>query len=227
MKTQIISLALLATSIAFSSCSKDDDQNNGNENGNGNGNELAYNIGDIGPAGGYVFLIDSANQYDDWSYMEVAPSDWAEQGGKDPNVLFSWGSGLFPNSIGTQLQIGFGLENSNTLEQENRNFPGVSSSLDYELEVNGEVFNDWFLPSVYELEVMYQVLHVNGLGDFQNETNDGQFNDHVIYQSSSVQNGTAWFVNFEIPANGEDRDWDVFGRSASDNRGYVRPVRRF
>ena len=31
-----------------------------------------YQVGDVGPAGGWIFYVDSLNEFD-WDYLEVAP----------------------------------------------------------------------------------------------------------------------------------------------------------
>lgn len=36
--------------------------------------DTEYTIGDNGPAGGYIFYIDEADEYD-WTYLEAAPAD--------------------------------------------------------------------------------------------------------------------------------------------------------
>lgn len=221
MKTQFVSLALLA--LVFTGCNKDDDDTG---SGNGNGAPAAtYEVGDEGPGGGHIFYVDTENEFE-WTYLEAAPSDWSDSG-EDPNLQFAWGQGVYPGPS-TNFNLGAGFGNNTTIEQGSWNFPGVISSMEYSVETDGVVYDDWFLPSVMELMLMYDELHVNGIGGFRTETNAGQFSSRVLYQSSTVQNGNNWYVNFEIPADGEERDGDMFGLSVADSqRGYVRPIRRF
>ncbi|MDH3650264.1 MAG: DUF1566 domain-containing protein, partial [Saprospiraceae bacterium] len=56
-------------------------------------------------------------------------------------------------------------------------------------DVNEEVYGDWYLPSKYELNLMFTNLHLAGLGGF-----DGQ------YWSSTESNiSDAWYHNFHLP----------------------------
>ncbi|HET7630450.1 MAG TPA: hypothetical protein VFK03_03685, partial [Candidatus Saccharimonadales bacterium] len=48
--------------------------------------KIGYSIGDIGPAGGTVFYIDSDNSYAAFDYMEIAPASW--NGGSEPSAQF-------------------------------------------------------------------------------------------------------------------------------------------
>ena len=32
-----------------------------------------YEVGDFGPAGGWVFYVDEEDQFEDWDYLEVWP----------------------------------------------------------------------------------------------------------------------------------------------------------
>ena len=36
---------------------------------------VGYELGDIGPAGGYIFYIDEANEHPGWTYLEAAPAE--------------------------------------------------------------------------------------------------------------------------------------------------------
>lgn len=221
MKTRFILPALLVGLLI--GCNNDDDDNN---TGGGPAAPTAtYEVGDEGPGGGHIFYVDENNEFE-WTYLEAAPTDWAESG-EDPNLRFAWGQGVYPGPS-TNMNVGAGAANDATIEQGSWNFPASESSREYSVEIDGVVYDDWFLPSVMELMLMYDELHANGIGGFRTETNAGQFSPRVNYLSSTVQSGNCWYVNFEIPAEGEVRDGEMFGLSVADNqRGYVRPIRRF
>jgi hypothetical protein len=73
-----------------------------------------------------------------------------------------------------------------------------------------EDYDDWYMPSIGELELMYNQLHVNGLGGFAN----GKY-------WSSTENFSlgAWHFNFETAERGNN---DAKGASLR-----VRPIRSF
>jgi len=76
-------------------------------------------------------------------------------------------------------------------------------------DANNCYFSDWFLPSKEELKKMYEVLHVNGIGDFSGEG---------YWSSSQYNSNHAYIVGF---SNGKVTDAHM------DSEFYVRPVREF
>jgi TolB-like protein len=118
-----------------------------------------YRIGDTGPAGGFIFY-DKGNNRDGWRYLEAAPLDtevqtiWSVRDTKPDNL---------------QEIIGSGRRNTQLIIQA---FNRVSGEWDTaaqkcdELEYGG--FDDWFLPSKAELDLMYGNLKRRNLGDFKN-----------------------------------------------------------
>ncbi len=168
-----------------------------------------YAIGDTGPAGGIVFY-DKGEVTDGWRYLEAAPAEEefeAEWGAMDYDVA------------GTQTGVGTGKENTrlivealNTLGE-----TGKAAQLCDELIV-GE-FTDWFLPSIDELDLMYDNLQENGLGGFHDVSTDD------YYWSSSqdnTDNETAWSQGF---SNGQQYNYyDSYYKTYSS---YIRAVRAF
>ncbi|TVQ41632.1 MAG: hypothetical protein EA384_00035, partial [Spirochaetaceae bacterium] len=114
----------------------------------------AYQIGDIGPAGGIVFH-DSNDYSDGWRYLEAAPAstEW---------VLKVWG-GYGTLVGGTATAIGTGAANTQAIV-------GKLGEGDYAAKLCADLsyggYSDWFLPSLYELDLMYQNLHLQGIGGF-------------------------------------------------------------
>ena len=77
---------------------------------------------------------------------------------------------------GTQSGIGYGAANTTAIVNGCAE-AGIAARICDDLVLNG--YSDWYLPSHGELEQLYQNLHVNGIGEF----NNGGF-----YWSSTEQN---------------------------------------
>jgi hypothetical protein len=70
-------------------------------------------------------------------------------------------------------------------------------------------YTDWYLPSKFELDLMYTNLYRNALGDFTS---------NYYWSSTEVSNSFAWFQNF---GNGSQNNFN------KDNFSHVRAVRAF
>ena len=142
-----------------------------------------YKIGDKGPAGGIVFY-DKGNNSDGWRYMEAAPVD---------SGFVEWGLNG-KKIIETETEIGCGKRNTEliiaALIQAGEGGKAAQLCRDYTL--NG--YNDWFLPSKDELDLMCNNLKKKGLGDFRKE--DKVKFTHEYWSSSGGSNGGAWYQNF-------------------------------
>jgi uncharacterized repeat protein (TIGR02543 family) len=108
-------------------------------------------------------------------YGEAAPSDQGES---------VW-SNLISTAVGTSEGIGTGQTNTTAIIEELGHTDSAAQLCDALGE--GETYDDWFLPSKGELNLMYTNLHKEGLGDF----------DDVAYWSSSESGAElAWLQNF-------------------------------
>jgi hypothetical protein len=160
--------------------------------------EKVYNIGDRGPAGGWIFF-DMGFYIDSWRYLEAAPQDI-------PSRL-EWGNvgNIWDLSLGNK--IGDGKQNTQTLvsRQQNLNVNNGAAQVVDAATYGG--YDDWFLPSQEELDMMYQNLKRKGIGNLSSG----------IYISSS-HTGTIFPTRSQ---NFTD------GRVSNDSTGLVRAVRRF
>ena len=163
-----------------------------------------------GPAGGYVFY-DKGNSDSGWRFLEVAPAsaEFNAQWGADGT-----------NVSGTQTDIGTGNANTQIINTKLQELgeTGCASQLCIALNIGGK--NDWFLPSMDELNLMYQNLHKNGLGDFGKGSNSESWMN-LYYWSSSQGDGykySAWFQSF---GSGLQNDYN------KDSTPRVRAVRAF
>lgn len=167
-----------------------------------------YEVRDIGPAGGYVFY-DKGSYSDGWRHLEAAPAS-NEYSGK------VWG-GMGTTVGGTGTAIGTGEGNTQKIVARFGNAEPYENKADYAAKLcsdlvvtkNGVVYDDWFLPSKDELDLMYQKLKKNNLGGFS----EGDY-----WSSSERYANFAWAQGF---SSGGQASYDRL----NDYR--VRPVRAF
>lgn len=134
----------------------------------------AYDIGDVGPAGGLIFYIDGS------TYYEAALTSLGGQ----------WSStvGLIG---GTGTEVGSGENNTNRIV----NYTGADNNAAKRCaDYSYNDFDDWFLPSLDELSWVYQNIYHAGLFNFYNLT---------FYWSSSErdENNANTFI---FPSGGTD-----------------------
>ncbi len=169
---------------------------------------FVFKIGETGPAGGYIFY-NKGYYSNGWRYLEAAPAS-NEYSGK------VWG-GSGTEVRGTATTIGYGKSNTEKIVAKFGNAEPYGRKTDYAAKVctdlvvvkNGVVYDDWFLPSKDELNLMYQNLKKNNLGGFS---------DVGFWSSSESYANNAWYLNFYV------------GNQLNDDRNNgnrVRPVRAF
>lgn len=144
--------------------------------------ELAF--GDFYQGGIFFYLLQSG----DVGYVPgeihgllAAPED---QGN------LAWG--CQGTNIITSDAIGSGFNNTQLIAN-NCGENNIAAKVCNNLSLNG--YNDWFLPSRAELQLMYQNLHLNGHGNFS--VTPGA-NDY--WTSSQFNNVSAWFRSFAANA---------------------------
>ena len=183
-----------ATSLLIAGCGDDDD--------------IDFDVGQTGPAGGVIFFADDGGDYD-FNYLEAAPKDAESEG--DNSTIHLWASG-YGDAFFIQANdsaIGSGEENTATIVAglEDDEQSGRAAQVAADFEVGG--YDDWFLPSRDELELMYEELHLQELGDFQ---------DSNYWSSTEVGLERAMGQNFH---SGLQTEW------RKDFTYYVRPIRAF
>ena len=184
-----------------------------------------------GPTGGLVFYENPNWETDGWQYLEAAPSGWYD-GGNDPSVQWgAYGYTVEPSARATS--IGFGETNSTNIneyhsnlwniydtkgdyftnpEEYNQNNDGTVAAhvcAEYSM-VNGEsTYDDWFLPSKDELNLMYQNLKLQELGDVTSTS----------YWSSSEKDGLGAYKQWFTTGNQQN----IFRYDSNS----IRPIRAY
>ena len=162
---------------------------------------FTYKIGDTGPGGGFIFFVDYHDEYPGFTYLEVAPTDslgtsaWC-----NTSTFIADVSGWAANAIGrgqtnTTAMLGVCTSGAANLAD------GYSN--------NGK--DDWFLPSMGELMLMYTNLRQAGVGGF--------FPGNYWSSSSFINDSSAaWAQGFRN--GGQNND-------SKTNNYRVRAVRAF
>lgn len=165
------------------------------------GDCLTYKVGEVGPAGGWVFSVSEGGLHG----LEAAPVDLpqAEWGCYDVNITGAGSSAVGDGQKNTTAILEAGCVGEYTYSTE------IAARLADSYELKG--FNDWYLPSEDEIGLMYTNLEVNGLGNF------------VTYGSyrSSTDGGSRIFSREKSFSTGQNFG---LGRNSESN---VRPVRSF
>jgi len=162
--------------------------------------EIVYSIGDRGPAGGWIFF-DMGFYMDGWRYLEAAPQDFPTKA----KWSTRWNLSRMETGVGT------GLQNTARLASELNGYgeTGRASQLVSVPRYGG--FDDWFLPSIDELRLMYENLKTRRIGGFSND---------AYWSSSGGGSGTSWAVQMNF-SDGRQNNVMV------DTDGSVRAARRF
>ncbi len=131
-----------------------------------------YRIGGPGPAGGLVFYITDGGRHG----LEAAPID--QSAGAE------WGCYKTEITGADGTTVGTGAQNTADILADCAD-PSIAAALADNYSLND--FNDWFLPSKDELDLMYTNLRLNGLGGFANAN---------YWSSTEFNSNGAWFQLF-------------------------------
>jgi hypothetical protein len=172
----------------------------------------SYEVGERGPAGGYIFYINRYAEEDDWKYLEAAPAstEWRDR---------EWGQFSVYIPDAHQTAIGTGESNTAAIVAVQGAGSTYAAQLCDALVVEnkwGETYDDWFLPSIDELSEMVAQL-------YRATPALGQLFDGGIYWSSSVADSGP---NIYMQIMSKHNDVVPLSSSAIGNYG-VRAVRAF
>jgi curli biogenesis system outer membrane secretion channel CsgG len=168
---------------------------------------VVYKVGDRGPAGGTIFYVNPSAT-DGWRYLEAAPASTEWTG-------IAWSTLSRASDLkGTNIDMGTGKQNTQVIVNYSLN-NGVScraAMVCNNLTSGG--YDDWFLPSKSELNLMFVYLREAGIGGFKGDW----------YWSSSVNdNGYVWVQQFNDGSQGDA--YPFGGENRSEH--LVRAIRQF
>jgi hypothetical protein len=135
-----------------------------------------YNIGEIGPAGGFIFYnkIDTVGG---WNFLECSNIDI-------PNSKFFAPSNELFHIAGLETGIGKGKSNTTSIINAIGNINSAAMACET-LTQNG--FSDWFLPSRDELIKIYQNVFLINSSSFNSTNYWSSSQDEVYTQNAWVQ----------------------------------------
>ena len=155
-------------------------------------------MGDVGPAGGWIFYVDSDSLFEGWDYLECAPN---------VSCCFQPQGCAWP-PYSTSTALGQGLENSFQWPDEN---PEEISTWDFTQAYNFGGHSDWFVPSKDELDVFLE----SSVKDFVLAEGQG----YGVSSSSQYANCNWWSWSTTI-------GWNIGDEGCCGNK-LILPVRRF
>jgi hypothetical protein len=166
-----------------------------------------YQIGDFGPGSGYVFFIDSNNEYPEFDYLEVAPKSCEGFGSWMLKGATLDGSESI-NGAQMNTEIGKGKLNTNLTKPIPHLYFESTATYFADNSACGGI-EDWFLPSSGELHAIAQNLIPTGKGEFGN---------YPLLSSNTTNTGFVFTC-------------DVYSDFCSGDRyktaQFIRPVRSF
>ncbi|MDO9186677.1 MAG: DUF1566 domain-containing protein [Bacteroidia bacterium] len=181
MKKTFYALQIMICVVIISSCEKE------NQNLSIPKPEPAIKIGES-HGGGIVFYVDDSGQHG----LVTSTSN--------QSTSMRWFNGSFIETAATGIKTGTGSKNTEAIITAHG--VGVyAASICDKLELNG--YNDWFLPSKDELNLLYMQKAAGVIGDFEND---------FYWSSTENSYNGAWSQSFSNGANSsanKDGAYDV------------------
>ena len=152
--------------------------------------QKSYNVGDKGPAGGYIIYdVDADNESGDADNLKSADCGWKYL---ETNTDYIGGNSAqycteATGSFGTGTAIGDGKRNTEECLNGEK-FPLAKLCADYSVITDsGITFDDWFLPSIEELKTAISSGKMTLFLSFQYASSSEAAGNkyHLIYYSSS------------------------------------------
>lgn len=160
---------------------------------------MNYSIGQVGPNSGIIVHVKD-NPSEGWKYIELSNDELPQE---------EWGCLNTSANLANNEEIGTGLMNSIAIanRHEEINYfvnPTICSNLNNgtvtaKTALLSDIANkNWFIPSIDELQLIYENIHLNGQGNFTNS---------VYWSSTQASANSSFGIDFtngtvvEIPKN--------------------------
>jgi hypothetical protein len=175
-------------------------------------------VGDIGPAGGLVF-IDTSTARGDGRIWEVAPANWS--GSDDLSTAAPYCSSDNLNLGATLIAVGGGETNTSLAKA--GCLGGAVAKVNTFNQSNSTGYSDWFIPNANESSELTKVADQAGLVFTGSNWSGGSWG----YWTSTESSNTV-MVSIGGPGNGSSI-WNVAAlvNKSESSRNFVRPVRAF
>lgn len=151
--------------------------------------------------GGIIFYLDASGCHG----LISAPTD--------QNTSINWYNGAYTNTTAFSNCVGCGDGNTTMIIYNQGNSGSYAAKICNDLSLGGYV--DWYLPSKYELNLMYKNI---GLGNTLGLGNIGGFAPNFYWSSTEEDDSNAWRQGFASGPQGPD---------LKNVSSYVRAVRAF
>ncbi len=219
-KNTVFALILSVSLLLFAAGCGDDTTDNGQ-----NGQTATYEIGDTGPSGGYIFYVDTEDQYT-WTYLEASHENY-EWDHKEFG-----GTGYEVGTAAQSTAIGTGAANTAAIVAEYGDAEPDGGKTDYaaklcadlSVEYEGKTYDDWFLPSRDELwEIWWNLVSDQSEANEGNgavrDDDIGNFGAHGYLSSTEDSADNSWTRYF---LNGNEAS-----SSKQANLYWIRAIRAF
>ncbi|RLA23632.1 MAG: DUF1566 domain-containing protein [Gammaproteobacteria bacterium] len=147
-------------------------------------------IGDL-YGGGIVVWVDEGGQRGIIAALADQSTDIQWRNGTTYRVTGATGNGLGAGQMNTAIIVSTQISDAPTADF------AAKIAADYSVQEDGETactgsasetcHGDWYLPSKFVLNLMYENLHLSGMGDFA---------DDVYWSSTEISNTSAWIQSF-------------------------------
>jgi hypothetical protein len=209
-----------------------------------------YAIGETGPGGGTIFYVASTPfacgpaRAAICKYLEAAPANWS--GGGDPTRAWAnttYQSTAVNNGSSPQtakaIEIGWGYSNTRAIILQGNTDPNTSAAAladAYTATVSSVVYDDWYLPSKYELNEMCKWARGVAGTPVTTLCTGGSANAGVMFNGATInpgfQSAKAYWSSTEVGANTAGYIYFPHASQAESNKGngnteHVRPIRAF
>ena len=186
---------------------------------------VVYTVGQAGPGGGIIFYVASTpfacgpTLASSCTYLEAAPAlwnanaaepvrTWAQPSG--PDYRNTTVNNATSPETATATAIGWGYRNTRAIILQGNTDTATSAAAladSHTVTVSGVVYDDWYLPSQDELDLLYL-----------ERTRVGGFVLNGYWSSTENSTNVAWGKRFQDGGQYSDSKGNVY---------YVRPVRAF